>query len=163
MNELEEEIDDFNIKDDLKAIAIKIARKLKSSRASGSVTPLKPILGREICERLKASDGITINDIQLRKMINWLRGNHNPIAIGHRGRGYFWALNHEELVCARKSLKRRRNAIDWSLMGLDAAQFQSVMAPVLVQKPATINETKKSKKEDPIVSALYNQLECIPA
>lgn len=162
MNEHEEEIDVFNLKDDMKAIALKIAGKLRSSRMSGSVTPLKPILGREICERLKATEGITINDIQLRKIINWLRGTHHPIATGHRGRGYYWALRHEELDYTRKGLKARRNAIDWAIVGLDAAQFQEVMK-INVPIPETANVIKKESTENPIVTELVNQLECIPA
>jgi len=167
MSELEEEIDVFNLKDDLKVIAIKIAGKLRSSRMSGSVTPLKPILGREICERLKASDNITINDIQLRKIINWLRGTHHPIATGHRGRGYYWALRHEELDYTRKSLKARRNAIDWAMVGLDAAQFQEVMKiNIPIQKSVTSevsNKLEKPNQEHSTISALVDQLECIPA
>jgi hypothetical protein len=158
------EEEDFEIKDDLKPIALKIAGKLYSSRMCGSVTPEKPIIGHEICERLQVSDGIKITGIQLRTIFNWLRGMHYPIATGPHGSGYFWALNHEELAHTRVSLKGRRNMIDHALIGLDTPMFklQNRQVRIEVKSKTENDKTTDTNHEHTVVSALCTQLECIP-
>lgn len=76
----------------------------------------KSITGKEIANSLNKKFNSKLNDIRIRKIVNYLRDERIPIIA--TSKGYYFTENKEEILLQIESLKARRIKIERAETGL---------------------------------------------
>jgi hypothetical protein len=96
-------------------LAPSVVEELRTLRFYGDATPETPIPGKRLAEKF------SIPDTDLRAIIAYCRLTREPI--GSNGRGYWYAMNNEELKSTIQQFAERASALTNVRLGLESARF----------------------------------------
>jgi hypothetical protein len=100
---------------------------LDRQRRSGRASPSNPITGAELV-RIVAGAGFRITNADICAMVNHARRHKQPI--GSNGRGYYWAVNNDELLPTITHLRERATAMLSAIHGLEHSIAEQKELPI---------------------------------
>lgn len=118
--------------DAIKQLGTLISNKLRIERSNGVTVPPSGKCGRIIAEEYNKKFDAKIDDSTIRDAINYERSIGKPI--GNNGKGYFWALNDEELEHTRAQMRSRIGKMFQALKGIDTAFLKTDIGKLLQQE-----------------------------